>query len=73
MHLVAFVGKETETYGQLSALLKNFDAEKIILVKSPETQGFPQNEKCEVVNVNSEKDLISLKEEIGEKLRKHLK
>lgn len=72
MNLVAFIGKEKETYGQISALINKFEAEKIILVKNSETKDFPQNEKCEIINVTSENDLISLKEEISENLRKYL-
>lgn len=72
MHLVLFVGKDKESQGQLTALINRFDAEKIIIVKHPETTEFPKNEKCEIVEVDTSKDLLSLKVILKEKLSKSL-
>lgn len=72
MNLVVFVGKEKESLGQISALVNRFEAEKIILVKDNSVEEFPQNEKCVIVEISAEKDLLSLKEEIKLKLKSHL-
>ncbi len=72
MYLVAFVGKEKESLGQISALINRFEGEKMILVKDKSTEEFPSNEKCEVVDISTEKDLLSLIQEIKLKLKSAL-
>jgi len=73
MYLVAFVGKERETYGQITALLNKFEAEKIILIKDSSTEKFPQNAKCEIISIDTSKDLLSLKTILKEKLAGSIK
>lgn len=72
MYLVALIGKEKESLGQISALVNRFEAEKIILVKDKSVEEFPQNENCEIVEINSDKDLFTLRDEIEIKLKKYL-
>lgn len=72
MELVAFMGKEKEGLGQISALIKRLEAEKIIIVKDKETPNLIENEKCKFINVDTNKDLVFLRDEICEKLKKEL-
>ncbi len=69
MKLVAFLGDDKENWGQITALINRTDADGIILIKNKSAEAFPANEKCEVINVNSEKPLVELKKEIMDKLK----
>lgn len=75
MELVAFLGKDKENWGQISALVSKLDAEKIIIVKN---KNVDNNEilallkKCEIININSDKSLIELKGEMLEKLKEKI-
>jgi hypothetical protein len=68
MNLVAMIGKGNEGLGQVSALINRFDAEKMILIKDKSVESFPENEKCEVLEVNCDADLASLCTEMKTKL-----
>jgi len=72
MEMVIFLGEDKENWGQLSALIKRTEAEKIIIVKNKKTEGFPANERCEEIAVDSDKPLIELKEDMMEKLKPKL-
>ncbi len=69
MNLVALIGKEKSGYGQISALLNRFEAERIILVKDHSVTEFPSNESSQVLNVDFDSDLVSLKNEMESKLK----
>jgi hypothetical protein len=69
MELVAFLGKDRETWGQITALINRQDWDKIILVKNKEADEFSSGKKCEIVNINSDKPMVELKEEIMGKLK----
>ena len=73
MEFVAFIGEDEKNWGQVSALINRVDAEKIFLVVAKGVNGFPKNLKCEVINVDTGKNLIDLKQEIVEKLKGKLK
>lgn len=72
MEMVVFLGEDKENWGQVTALVKRADAEKIIVVRNKKAEGFPLNEKCEEVVVDSDKPLIELKEEMMNKLKPKL-
>jgi len=69
MELVAFVGNDRENWGQVSALVKRMECDKVIIVKNKEAGDFPVTEKCEVITINSEKPLVELKREMMDKLK----
>lgn len=71
MELVAFVGKDEENWGQITALMKRMSWDKVILVKGRDVEGFPE-EGCEIVNVKSELPIRELSEDIKEKLKDKL-
>ena len=72
MNLVAFVGKDKEGLGQISALINHFECERIFIVKDKNTPELIKNRKCKFVSFDMQKDIISLKNEIKEKLQKEL-
>jgi len=69
MEFVAFVGKDKENWGQLTALLNRLEYEKAVIVKDNSADDFPLNEKCKVVNVNSASGLLDLQKEMMDKLK----
>lgn len=69
MEFVAFVGNDKENWGQLSALINRIEADNIILVKNKSADDFPATENCKIIEVNSDKPLIELKEEVMNKLK----
>ena len=69
MELVAFLGDDKENWGQISALINRMDCEKIILVKNKNVSGFPKNEKCVEINIDSNSPLLELKKDIMDKTR----
>lgn len=71
MELVAFLGRDKENWGQITALINKEKWNKIILVRNKETQEFP-DEKCESINVSENLNIIEMKEELIEKLKNKL-
>ena len=69
MEIVAFLGNDKETWGQIVALINRAEWEKIILVKNKNSEDFVSPKPCEIVNVNSDIPLIELKKEIMDKLK----
>ncbi len=72
MNLVVLIGEDKESYGQVTALLNRTDAEKIVLLKNKKADSFPQNEKCKIIEIDSSKDLLSLKDDMKEKLKEEI-
>jgi hypothetical protein len=70
MELVAFVGKDQENWGQISALINHGEWEKVVLVKSSEAEGFESDN--ETLRVNTSKPILELKEELMQKLKSKL-
>lgn len=69
MELVAYLGKDKENWGQITALANKMqDCEKVVLVKDKDVSGFPKNDKCIEVSVNSAQPLTELKEDIMNKI-----
>ena len=72
MELVCFQGIDKENWAQLNALIKRGEWEKILIIKNKNAENFPITEKCELIKVNSDQSLLSLKSEIIEKLKPRL-
>ena len=68
MEFVAFIGEDKENWGQITALLNRLEYEKAIIVKSSEEE-FAVNDRCRVVQIDSKKPLVELKEIIQGKLK----
>ena len=72
MDLVACIGKDKENWGQITALINRFDCEKVFLVKDKDSDNFPANEKCNIIEIDASYPLLLLKKQIQEKLSKEL-
>lgn len=72
MNLVAYVGKDRENLGQVSALINRMECEKIILVKDKDSPDLQTNSKCKTIKIDSGKTLLELKQELQEKLKTHI-
>jgi len=73
MELVAYLGKDKENWGQITALMNKMqDCDRVVLVKDKEVSGFPKNERCVEISVNSAQPLTELKEEIMNKIRERV-
>ncbi|MEK7110818.1 MAG: hypothetical protein AAB867_03110, partial [Patescibacteria group bacterium] len=73
MELVAFLGNDKENWGQISALIKKGNWEKVILLKNKRTESFPIYDNCEIINIDCDKSLDELKNNISENLKERLK
>lgn len=69
MELVAFLGEDSENWGQITGLINRGEWDKIILVKTKETASFPITEKIELITIDSSKKLLELKHDLMEKLK----
>jgi hypothetical protein len=67
MELVAFLGKDIENYGQVSALINKGEWDKSIVVKTKESGEFAYSDN-EII-VDSSQPISILKEEIQSKLK----
>jgi len=72
MELVAFIGDDKETWGQVTALVNRGEWDKVVLVKNKTAEGFPVTEGCEVIEFNTAKPMLELKEDILSKLKPKL-
>ena len=70
MELVVFLGSDKENWGQITALLKRMKWDKAILIKNRNASDFPNNGI--VIEVDTEKPLLELKDELVNKLKKEL-
>lgn len=69
MDFVAFLGQDTETWGQITGLINNGNWEKIILIKNKGAPEYPRPPKAEIITIDSSKKLLDLKQDIMNKLR----
>jgi len=69
MELVAFLGDDRETWGQVTGLINHGQWEKIILVKSKTSEDYSSPKQADIVAVDTSKPLVELKEEIVKKLK----
>lgn len=61
MNLIAFVGKDTDNWGQISALVNRMECERVVIVQASDAPIFPASEKCEVVTSDSSLPIVALK------------
>jgi len=72
MELVAFLGTDKETWGQVTALINRGEWDKVVLVKNKSAEAFPVAENCELIEIFTDKPLLELKAEMMEKLKPKL-
>jgi len=71
MELVAFLGNDKESWGQISALINRSKWDKVIIVKGKDTEDFPIG-VSETIKVNADQSIILLKDEMMKKLKDKL-
>lgn len=69
MELVAFLGDDKETWGQVTGLINRGEWDKIILVKSKTADSYEPSKESELVVVDTSKPLVDLKSELISKLK----
>ena len=69
MELVAFLGDDKETWGQVTGLINRGEWERIILVKSKSSDEYDYPKETDVVTVDTTKPLLDLKQDIINKLK----
>ncbi len=72
MNIIILVGEDPSSYGQITGIINRSEAEKIILVKNKNVKDFPSDDRCKIIEIDSAKDIMSLREDIKEKLRKEV-
>jgi hypothetical protein len=72
MELVAFLGTDKETWGQVTALINRGEWEKVILVKNKSSDAFPIAENCELIELSTDKPMLELKGDMMNKLKNRL-
>jgi len=72
MELVAFLGTDKETWGQVSALINRGEWEKVIIVKNKSADAFPMTENCELIELFTDKPMVELKGDMMDKLKTRL-
>jgi hypothetical protein len=70
MELVAFLGNDKETWGQITALINREQWDKIVLVQNKSMSGFPIPVNGELVSVDSNLPMAELKNEIQDKVKR---
>ncbi|MBM3232699.1 hypothetical protein FJZ18_00845 [Candidatus Pacearchaeota archaeon] len=68
MELIAYVGKDKENWGQITALANRGEWDKIILIKDKSLSEVPS--KGEVIEVDANRPMLDLKTDLMEKLKK---
>ena len=68
-NLVAFLGDDKESWGQVTGLLNNGKWDKIILLKTKEAKSFSTNKNVESIIVDSSMSLLEMKSELMIKLK----
>ena len=71
MELVAFIGSDKENWGQIKGLINHGEWDKIIIVRNKNSDEFI-DEKGVMLEVDSEKKIIELKEEMMNKLKEKI-
>lgn len=69
MELVAFLGDDSQTWGQVTGLINHGEWEKIILVKSKTSGEYVSPKEADIISVDTSKPLLELKDDLVNKLK----
>lgn len=72
MELVAFVGEDRESWGQILGVINHIEAERVILVVNKKIVDFPEIDGSEKLYFDSSMPLADLKEEMKNRLKEKL-
>jgi hypothetical protein len=73
MELVAFLGSDTENWGQINAVIKKGEWERVIVIKNKDAGQIELSENVETIIIDSSKPLLDLKADLINKLKDNLK
>lgn len=73
MELVAFIGEDSENWGQITGLINRGEWENVIIVKKNGVEGFPKLSKGETITIDGKMPMLELKKELIEKLKAKVK
>ncbi len=68
MELVAFLGADKETWGQVTGLINHGEWDKVVLVKNKQVEDYPTPKNGEIITIDASQPLLELKRELMEKL-----
>ena len=68
--LVAFLGNDKESWGQVSALINRGTWDKVLIVKSKDSEDFPL--EATTIKIDTKQTISELKEDIISKLKEKL-
>jgi len=69
MELVAFLGDDKDSWGQVTGLLNRGEWDKIVLIKTKEASSFSTSKKIDSIIIDSSKPLTDIKKDLMEKLK----
>jgi hypothetical protein len=69
MELVAFLGNDKQSWGQVTGLINKGEWDKIVLLKTKDSESFPSSKEAHSIVIDTSKPLTELKSEIMNKLR----
>jgi hypothetical protein len=69
MELIAFLGSDKETWGQVTGLINRGEWDKIILIKSKESENYSHPKNPEIITIDSTKPLTEIKQDLLIKLK----
>ena len=69
MELVALIGSDKESWGQVSGLINHGTWDKIFIIKTKDAGEYATPDNAEEIYINSGKNLVELKEDIINKLK----
>ena len=67
MELIAFLGADKENWGQVTALIKKGEWDKVLVVKAKDTESFPYG--GEAITIDTSQSILELKTELMEKIK----
>ena len=72
MELVALLGVDKESWGQVSGLINHGTWDKIVIIRNNLVDGFSLPDNAEEILMDSSRPLLELKKELQEKLKPKL-
>lgn len=69
MELIACLGSDRESWGQVTGLINHGNWDKIILIKTQDSQDYPTPQGVEEIIIDSSKPLVFLKQDLLSRLK----
>lgn len=72
MELVAFLGKDKENWGQITGLINKGEWEKVLLIRSNDSDSFPVPGNGREIVIDTAKPMTDIKSDLLKKLKSNL-